>query len=82
MKQRLIALPPDNSSHKKKETPQFCKNQSTIFGKNCEKENQIQGKRLFSETCELDDPKIMTFRALDPHAFKNIKIALDNQIPI
>lgn len=34
---------------------------------------------LFSETgCEHDDPKIMTFRALDHNVFKNIKIALEN----
>jgi hypothetical protein len=51
---------------------------STIFGKNVEKENQIQGKRLLNETRELEDPKIMTFRALDPHAFKNFKITLEN----
>ena len=28
-------------------------------------------------TRELEDPKIMTFRALDPHAFKNFKITLE-----
>jgi hypothetical protein len=38
----------------------------------------MQGKRLFSETSDIDDPKIMTFRAIDVLAFKNIKIALES----
>lgn len=67
----------------KKETPQFCKNKSIVFDKNSDnKENQIQSKRLFSETCDLDDPKIMTFRAVDAALFKNIRIAFESQIPI